>query len=165
MPELNNVSASKPTTALLALSRWCEWLAMVVLFALMALTGVDVVARYLFNSPIRGAFELVEIMLATLVFLALPASIRHGSHIKVELINSFGSELAERWVQFLVTLLSLIIFAVLSWQLYEHATKLRAYGLVSDSLEIPLYLIGWLAAACCLLCTLLLLRQLFAPQR
>ena len=33
--------------------------ASVILLAMMALTVVDVVARYIFSRPVRGAFELI----------------------------------------------------------------------------------------------------------
>ena len=36
--------------------------ASVVLLAMMALTVVDVVARYVFSRPVRGAFEVTEVM-------------------------------------------------------------------------------------------------------
>ena len=58
-----------------------EFATALVLMAMVALTVVDVVARYLFNSPVNGAFELTEMMLATVVFLALPLTTAAGEHI------------------------------------------------------------------------------------
>ena len=43
-----------------------------ILTAMMILTGADVVARYALNAPIKGAFEMIEILLVCLVFLAMP---------------------------------------------------------------------------------------------
>ena len=151
--------SNRAVLALLAITRLSEWLSVAVLFSMMSLTGVDVVARYLFNRPISGAFELVEVMLTLLVFLAFPASIRFDSHIKVELINSFGSLKADRLILFAAPLAGIAIFSLLTFQLYTHAGKLKSYGQVTNSLEIPLYLIAFLASACCLICCFLLLRQ------
>ena len=36
--------------------------ASIILLLMMALTVVDVVARYVFNRPLRGAFEVSELM-------------------------------------------------------------------------------------------------------
>ena len=43
-----------------------------ILFVLMLVTFVDVVSRYLFNWPLRGAFEVTELMLLVLIFAGLP---------------------------------------------------------------------------------------------
>ena len=43
-----------------------------ILFAMMVLTTVDVVARYVFNRPLRGAFEITELLLVVLIFAGLP---------------------------------------------------------------------------------------------
>ena len=46
--------------------------AAVLLFGLMGLTTADVIGRYVINSPLRGAFEITELLLLTLVFAGLP---------------------------------------------------------------------------------------------
>jgi TRAP-type C4-dicarboxylate transport system permease small subunit len=38
-----------------------------VIFALMLITGIDVIGRYLFHSPLVGAFEMSELALAIMV--------------------------------------------------------------------------------------------------
>ena len=43
-----------------------------ILLAMMLLTFVDVVARYVFSRPVRGAFEVTELMLVVLIFAGLP---------------------------------------------------------------------------------------------
>lgn len=144
-------TASKIKSFLLAVGNICEIMAIIVLFAMMFLTGCDVVARYFFNSPINGAFELTEIFLGMLVFLSLPVAALTGSHIKVEIIESFGSKFANRFIGVITSLIGITVFAVLTVQLFKHALKLQRYEQVTNSLELPLYLIGMLASFCCLL--------------
>ena len=43
-----------------------------LLLMMMVLTFADVVARYLLNRPIRGAFEITELTLLVLIFAGLP---------------------------------------------------------------------------------------------
>ena len=50
----------------------CGVLAAVALAAMLLITVADVTLRAFNNLPIRGAFELVELLLAATVFLALP---------------------------------------------------------------------------------------------
>ena len=58
------------------LSRWAAWfnrvlagISNIVLFAMMVLTFVDVWARYGFNAPIPGGFEITEFLLVILVIV------------------------------------------------------------------------------------------------
>jgi C4-dicarboxylate transporter DctM subunit len=48
------------------------------IFAIMTLLCSDVLARFLFNSPIKGIPLLVELSILMIVFLQLPAAIRSG---------------------------------------------------------------------------------------
>jgi TRAP-type mannitol/chloroaromatic compound transport system permease small subunit len=48
------------------------------IFALMALINVDVFSRYLFNAPIQGVTELVELSIVGIVFLQISDAIRLG---------------------------------------------------------------------------------------
>jgi len=49
-------------------------LAMIALVIMMGSTCVDVVLRFLFNRPIRGAYDIVEACLVVFVFHGMSAS-------------------------------------------------------------------------------------------
>lgn len=132
----------------------------VVLVAMALLTSVDVVARYGLNSPIKGAFELTEILLACLVFLSFPIAARDGAHIEVELFDTTRKPLLDRFRKALVALSGLVVFGVLAYQIWRHAVKLDGYGQVTNSLEIPLALVGYLASSCCLVTFVVLIFKL-----
>ena len=53
------------------------------LFCLMLLTCVDVIGRYFFSSPVAGGFEITEMLLAGLIFSALPLVTLRGEHVTV----------------------------------------------------------------------------------
>jgi TRAP-type C4-dicarboxylate transport system permease small subunit len=55
-----------------------------ILFAMMTLTFVDVVARYVFNRPISGAFEVTELLLLVLIFAGLPLVSHADEHVTME---------------------------------------------------------------------------------
>ncbi len=120
---------------------------LLVLFALIGLTCVDVVARYVFNSPVAGAYELTELLLATLIFLALPLTTLAGEHIEVELLDGMKSRLLKRFGTMIAAVCTIGVFAFIAIELVEHAEKLQRREQVTDSLEIPLFIIGWLGAA------------------
>lgn len=60
------------------------WTATGITAAVMCLSTVDALGRYLFNSPIMGAFELTsEYLLVALVFLGASYSYRTGCFVRV----------------------------------------------------------------------------------
>ncbi|MCK7614909.1 TRAP transporter small permease [Roseibium sediminicola] len=120
---------------------------LLVLAALIGLTCVDVVARYAFNSPVTGAYELTEILLATLIFLALPLTTAAGEHIEVELLDGLKGSFLKRLGTVAAAICTVGIFGVIAVEMVGHAEKLGRRGRVTDSLEIPLSLVGWLGAA------------------
>lgn len=132
-----------------------------VLTAMMFLTGADVVARYVLNAPIRGAFELTEILLVCLVFLAMPLAMMSGAHVEVELWQP-KSRSGDRFRTVLSGLAALIVFLGLAWQLFEHAGRLKGHGSESNSLGIPLYAIALIAALGCALGALIAMRGIVA---
>lgn len=117
-----------------------------VLTALIGLTCIDVVARYVFNAPVSGAYELTELLLASLIFLALPLTTAAGEHVEVELMDGLKSRLLKRIGTIFAGISTVAVFAIIAFKLFEHAEKLARRGQVTDSLEIPLHLIGWLGA-------------------
>ena len=121
-------------------------MSVLILFAMMALTSVDVVLRYVFNSPVRGAFELTEIGLAMLVYLAIPAATLAGSHIAVELMPLPKSRVLRRVSGAFVSCVMAATFGVISWQVWLHAGKVVSYGQVTNSLDIPLGYVAYVVA-------------------
>jgi TRAP-type C4-dicarboxylate transport system permease small subunit len=71
------------------LGRVLEWLSIALLLGLMAVTGLNVIGRYFLNAPLRGAFELTEVLLAALVFSALPLVGRADEHVDVDIVTNF----------------------------------------------------------------------------
>ena len=62
-------------------------LAAVLLFCLMALTCADVIGRYFLGTPIYGAFEMTEMLLAALIFAGLPLVTLRNDHVTVDLLD------------------------------------------------------------------------------
>ena len=95
------------------------------IFGLMLIGVVQIFGRKLFNAPIFGYIDIVEIAMSALVFLGLAYTERLGGHIRMELFVSF---LKGRWLwafELLGVLVGLAIVAVLTYYSYTHA--IRAY--------------------------------------
>lgn len=114
----------------------CGTLAGISLAAMMLLTVTDVVLRAVANRPIRGTFELVELLLACTFFLALPAAFLRDDHIVVDVIDY----LAPRRVALLkriAEVVAVIVIAVMAWQGWLTARDTLVFNDVTSDLEIP----------------------------
>ena len=138
--------------------------AALILFSLVLITCVDVVGRYIFDAPLTGAFEMTEILLAALVFLALPLTTERREHVEVDLLNVLGAGI-NRILSAFAGLFSAALLATFTWRLASHAWKAAEDGSVTNALEIPLAPFGFLAAFSCLVCVFIVfLRGIQPPE-
>lgn len=124
--------------------------AALLLLSLILVTCVDVVGRYFFNAPLSGAFEITEILLAALVFAALPLTTERKEHIEVDLLNVVLPRKVSQYLSAFAGLFSAALLATLAWRLAVFAMHTAEDGAVTNALEIPLAPFGYLAAFSCL---------------
>ena len=110
--------------------------ASVLLFGMMLLTFADVVARYLLNRPIRGAFEITELMLLVLIFAGLPLVSHADEHVTMDFIDRVLPPAGQRALVRLVHAICAAIMFFLTWQVWIKAGKIAAYGDTTDVLRI-----------------------------
>ena len=107
-----------------------------ILFAMMLLTVVDVVARYLFNRPLRGAFEVTELMLLVLIFAGLPLVSFSDEHAAMDFIDRLLGPRSQRWLERLVQLLNAAFMFLLTWLVWLKANRIWGYRDTTDVLRI-----------------------------
>jgi len=78
----------------------------VLVFAMMALTFVDVFGRQAFNAPVPAGFEVTEVMMGFTVYLGLPIVCARQDHIAVGLLDRLFTGPARRVQKFLIHLLA-----------------------------------------------------------
>jgi TRAP-type transport system small permease protein len=103
---------------------------------MMLLTVADVTLRAVFNAPVRGVYELVELLLAGVFFLALPAVFLRDEHIVVDVIDG----VAPRRVPSLrraADALAVGLLVVMAWQGWLAARDTLAFGDVTAELGLP----------------------------
>jgi TRAP-type C4-dicarboxylate transport system permease small subunit len=132
-----------------AARRLLEAIAAGLVAGLVLVTCTDVIGRYLFNAPLRGAFELTQILLSALVFVALPLVTGRGGHVEVDLLVSVMPRRMVRvlgWVSGAVTALVLAYFCYcLALKVGDdYATQSATVGL-----GFPLWLLGVVGCASC----------------
>lgn len=129
-----------------AYSKTIEWVAHKlgllgsgVMVAIMLLTVIDVVLRFVFNSPLVGTLELTEIAMVALIFFAIPWAASQKVNVRVDiLVNIFSSKI-KKLLESISCLLSLCIAALWAWFAIPQAVYMKELGQQSDMLRIPIY--------------------------
>ena len=113
----------------------CGAVAGVFLVAMMLLTVADVTLRAVANYPIRGTFELIELLLACTFFIALPAVFLRDEHLLVDVIDP----LAPRWVPRLkrfAELVAIPVLGLMAWEGWQAARETLVFNDVTSDLAI-----------------------------
>ena len=120
----------------------------ILLMALMGMTVTDVIGRYLFNAPLRGATELTELLLAAVVFLGLSAVALADEHVTVDLVTDRLPRAAQPWRLAAAGLFSAVVLAVVAWRVWVYASQIGGYGGTTTTLAIPIAPLGYFCAVC-----------------
>ena len=107
-----------------------------LLFALMSLTFVDVLARYVFNRPIRGAFEVTELLLLVLIFAGLPLVSHADEHVTMDFIERWLAPAGRRILYRTIDLVVAALMFFMAWQASIRAARVSSYGDATDVLRI-----------------------------
>jgi TRAP-type C4-dicarboxylate transport system permease small subunit len=121
----------------------------VLLGVMMLITMVNVVGRYVFNSPIFGQSELVELLQIVSISLAGAYTVIERRHVAIGLIVDRLSPRKQLFFDCCTYLVSLGFCALASYVTIEYAVKVMHNGKTTDMLKIvmsPFYYmvgIGW----------------------
>lgn len=110
-----------------------------VAFAMMTLVAVDVGFRYLLSSPLAGAFEIQQLLLALLVFLSLPVVVWADENISVALFMGLFRGSALKVLKAAVMLASIAALALLGFIILRQYRSLQISQQATGYLEIPIY--------------------------
>ncbi|MFZ9449221.1 MAG: TRAP transporter small permease [Alphaproteobacteria bacterium] len=122
--------------------------------AIFAFILAAVVMRYLVAAPFRFTEELSGLLLAMMVFLAMPMALVRDLNIRVTLVTDSLPALARR-VAWIASELILVAFAtIFAWQSWNLVAFHARLGLKSEQARLELW--PWLAVmtACVALCAL-----------
>ncbi|MFN3746451.1 MAG: TRAP transporter small permease subunit [Hyphomicrobiaceae bacterium] len=100
-------------------------IAALCIFALMLIAVGQITARKLFNAPLYGYIDMVEIAMTTFAFLGIAYAERLGGHIRMELLIGKLKGRGQWIAELIGVLLALVVMGVLIYYGYEHA--MRAY--------------------------------------
>ncbi len=111
----------------------------VSLIAMMLITVVDVVGRYIFNAPILGAFEITEYLVLILIFSYLGFTQAVKGHVLVEVLVNRFPEKMKVIVEIINHLLCFLFLLIITWRGIVKALELMSTRETSPNLAIPDY--------------------------
>ena len=148
------------------ISRVFNIIGVTILMLMMFLIAVDVCLRYIFNSPIEGVYEAVEFMMAVVFCYGIAYTQRHKGHVAVSVVVAKLGKRSQTILSSLVSLISFVIFALITWQSFLKAGEaMRAgetsIGGIGPFGQISVFPFMYLTSAACLAFCLELLVDFF----
>lgn len=134
-----------------------EVISSIVLAAMMLLTFVDVIGRYVLGAPVFGAAEMIETLLALTIFLGLGIANARDRHIVVELFDSHIRKLAPGVYDAVIQGFSILAMCLIVYVLFQQAVEAAHHGSTTTVLEWPL---AWITGAITTLATLSVISQI-----
>jgi TRAP-type C4-dicarboxylate transport system permease small subunit len=109
-----------------------------LLVALMGVTVVDVIGRYVLGRPLPGATEYTEFLLLGIVFTGLPAIALEDGHIAVDLFTSHLRGRAAAVQLAAARLFGAAVLALVAWELWAHGARVGQWDQTTVFLRAPL---------------------------
>lgn len=113
-----------------------EWIISLMLLAMTALSFVQVVLRYGFNTGFSWALELTTVFFAFMIFVGISYGVRVGSHIGVDALVKLLSPTAHRLVSIVAVVLSLVYVGMILFGATQYVSKMKMVGIEFDDMEI-----------------------------
>jgi TRAP-type transport system small permease protein len=117
-------------------STLCGWIASAFLTAMLLLTVADVVLRAVSNYPLRGTYELIELLLCGTFFVALPAVCLRDGHVVVDSIDRYVPR-AVPWFNRLSGVTAVVMLGLMAWQGGLAAREAVSFGDMTADLALP----------------------------
>lgn len=120
-----------------ALRLLCGLPAVLALFAIMALTLVDVSGRKLLSSSVPGSLELTELLLVVVIFSGLPLVALAGEHVVFDSLDVWLPPRLQRAQQALVEVLCAVALGALAWLMWTKGSQMSEFGDTTAQLRLP----------------------------
>jgi TRAP-type C4-dicarboxylate transport system permease small subunit len=135
--------------------------------AMVLLTCADVLFRLVW-VPIRGSIELVAYFCAIVTAFALGYTQMRRGHTSVDVVVGLFPDRVKRALGGINSLICMVFFALVAWQIAKWSTTLWETGEVSETLRIIFYPFSYGVSLGCFILSLVFLTDLvksFRPQK
>jgi TRAP-type C4-dicarboxylate transport system permease small subunit len=115
------------------LDKLLRWYIICLMALLVALTFIQVVARYVMSSPFTGTDQLARIASVWLTFMGAAVAVWKNKNIRIDTIEQFLPEPVRKAMFLIFDLLLIVLLAVMSVKAYE----VTEMGATQDIIATP----------------------------
>ncbi|ONI40531.1 C4-dicarboxylate ABC transporter permease [Candidatus Epulonipiscium fishelsonii] len=116
-------------------------IASIMLVALIFLTFLGVITRYVMSQPLTWMEEVQMFCLIWIVFGAGGAAFRYGNHVAIEMVVELFPKKVQRYIEVLVSIIVILTLLYLLYQSFGFISIFVKSGRSTSMLEIPFSLI------------------------
>lgn len=113
-------------------------LAGVALAAMMFFAVADMVLRR-FGITVAGSYEIIGWISAGAIALALGSVQQYRGHVAIDLLLTRLGQRPRAVIDLLMSLLSLLLFAAVTWYVLAYGRLLQQTGSLSETLQVIVY--------------------------
>lgn len=125
--------------AISGLSRRVAEVGGIVILIMMFVDVVDVVLRYVFNAPLSGSYELIQLGMVLVVYCGLAWCGLVGGHVAINFVGPLLDRRSMRGLNALIHGLGAVLLAVIAWRSGGEAMTYFATGETTNLLKAPMY--------------------------
>ncbi len=114
-------------------------LGLFALLALAALVLANAVMRWLFAAPIDGVRDWVKLVVAIAIASCLPAALALRQNVTIRFLGHLSGKTARNGMELFGALVTLVMFALLAWQLQAWTMELRGYGDTTENIGMKIW--------------------------
>ncbi len=144
----------------------CGFAGAISIVLMMFITVIDVVLRYVFNTPLKGSFEITQYLMVISIGLTLAYCAMQESHVNVDLFVSKLPANAQTVIHGIIATAGFFFLCLIAWQTASQAETIRQTGSYSTLLHIPVFPFIWvLFVGFCLLALIFLVKVINYVKR
>lgn len=121
------------------LTRFFHVIASLAVVVMMLTVVADVLLRFVFNIPVRGAYDVVGFGLLVMVFFGMAPVVARQGEILIDIVDGMLPPAALGLLKMLASLGTLVFFVFLGWSMFGPARDAFTYGDRSLELGVPLW--------------------------
>ena len=136
-----------------------NWVACGAMVAMMLLATVDLVGIKVFRWRFAGAFEVIGLLgLISVAFAISYTQVKQG-HVAVDFVTTLLPKRAQAVIDSIIPLIALVIFTIMTWQMFAIGQRFQTQGGVTTTERIPTAPFAYATVACALLMCVVLVVQ------
>ncbi|HPY41926.1 MAG TPA: TRAP transporter small permease [Thiolinea sp.] len=121
-----------------------RWLALTLnliagsaLMLMMVITCIDVIGRYIFNKPLVGSVEMIEVLLGIMIFTALPVISWRNEQVVVDILDPFVPAFPNLIRNLLFNVVTAIALVIVGKHIWALGARANSHGELTEYLHLP----------------------------